>query len=1050
MKSLATLLVFLLLPALCTSLAAQGVADTTRSDRFKSLEFRNIGPFRGGRSNTVTGVPGHPLRYYFGGVGGGIFRTDDGGTSWRNISDGQLNTGSIGALTVAPSDMNVIYAGTGEHAVRGVMTSAGDGVYRSNDGGDTWQHLGLKESRHISEIIVHPSDPDHVYVAVQGAVHGDSEHRGIYESTDGGESWNKVFYVDATTGAADLSMDPSNPRILYAGMWDHRRYPWTVRSGGPGSGIFKTTDGGKNWEQLTEGLPDTLGKVAVSVSLAQPERVYANIEAAGETGGVYRSDDSGKTWQQTSQDRVTVARAWYYIEIFADPVNPNEVYVLNAPVLRSIDGGASFSTIAVNHSDQHDLWINPDNADNMILGNDGGAAITYNGGKSWSSQDNQPTAQFYRVITDHQVPYRIYGGQQDNSAVDIVSRTRGGGIGETNWHPTAGGESAFLAFDPEDPRYVMGGSYQGNVSVYDNETGTEVDVMATPVAGLATPPSQMKYRFNWNAPIVAQRQDPGVIYHGGNKVLKTTDRGRSWTEISPHLTRNDTTKLVDGGGPFTIEGAGGEVYGTITYLAASPHQAGELWVGTDDGRAWVTRDEGGAWKEITPEGMGEHLVNAIEISPTNPGTAYLAVTNYKFDDFTPEAYKTTDYGTTWTRIDEGFGDEEFVRVIREDPENPNLLYAGSERGLYLSFDGGASWEKPKFNLPDAPILDLIIYDNDLIVATSGRAFWILDDLSALQETGGELPETLAIVEPKPTYRYTFSSGGGAEEGEGQNVASGITFDYYLPTKLDSAALTLDILNAEGNVIRSYTSKPEKSKSWPGGPPAATALPAKEGMNRFNWDLRTATLPAVDGIFTLGDYRGGLVTPGTYSLRLATPSDTVSTRAQLLPDPNIEATPETYAAQATLLAGTEEAVRDIHQSVTRMRRVRDQVKSLNANLQEISGTDQLVAKGEDIVTRITDWEENLIQPKQKTFQDVVNFPNRLDAEFMDLKSRVDGAVPLVTQGARERLEELAAQWKRYRQVLDRIISEDVADFNATYRELGLPVLLVPPAAEETKR
>ncbi|WP_116125891.1 WD40/YVTN/BNR-like repeat-containing protein [Lewinella sp. IMCC34183] len=1047
MKSLTTLLVFLFLPLLAP---AQGVQDTTRSERYKSLEFRNIGPFRGGRSNTVTGVPGHPLRYYFGGVGGGIFRSDDAGNTWRNISDGQLNTGSIGALTVAPSDPNVIYAGTGEHAVRGVMTSAGDGVYRSNDAGDTWEHLGLEGSRHISEIIVHPSDPDHVYVAVQGAVHGDSEDRGIYRSTDGGQNWEKVFYVDATTGAADLSMDPSNPRVLYAGMWDHLRYPWTVRSGGPGSGIFKTTDGGTTWKPLTEGLPDTLGKVAVSVSPAQPERVYANIEAAGDTGGVYRSDDGGKTWKQTSKDRITVARAWYYIEIFADPVNPNEVYVLNAPVLRSIDGGASFSTIAVNHGDQHDLWINPDNPDNMILGNDGGAAITFDGGQSWSSQDNQPTAQFYRVITDNQVPYRIYGGQQDNSAVDIVSRTRGGGITTSDWHPTAGGESAFLAFDPEDPRYVMGGSYQGNISVYDNQTGTEVDVMATPVAGLATPPSEMKYRFNWNAPIVAQPQDPSVIYHGGNKVLKTTDRGRSWTEISPDLTRNDTSKLVDGGMPFTNEGAGGEIYGTITYMTASPHQAGELWVGTDDGRVWVTRNEGGDWQEITPANMGEHQVNAIEVSPTRPGTAYLAVTNYKFDDFTPEAYKTTDYGSSWTRIDAGFGPEEFVRVIREDPERPELLYGGSERGLYLSFDGGKSWEKPKMNLPDAPILDLVVHDNDLIVATSGRAFWVLDDLGALQQLGSEMPESLAIVEPKPTYRYTLSSGGGMEQGDGENAAAGLIVDYYLPEALDSAALTLDILDGTGEVIRSYSSQPAKAKSWPGGPPAPAALPAEEGLNRFNWDLRRATLPAVDGVFVLGDYRGGLVAPGTYTLRLATPMDTVTTQADILADPNIDATSAEYTAQADLMRGAENVARDIHESVNRMRHVRDQVQALNTNLTDMPGTDDLVAKGKDIVARITEWENNLIQPDQKTFQDVVNFPNRLSAELMSLKSRVDGPVPVVTRGARERLAELRQDWENYQGILDRIIAEDVAGFNATHRELDLPALIVPGSEPQSRR
>ncbi|NJB84569.1 photosystem II stability/assembly factor-like uncharacterized protein [Lewinella marina] len=1051
MNKLATLIACLLIFPLFTSqLSGQGAADTSRSDRFASLEFRNIGPFRGGRSNAVTGVPGHPMRYYFGGVGGGIYRSDDAGMSWRNISDGQLNTGSIGALTVAPSDPNVIYAGTGEHAVRGVMTSAGDGVYRSTDAGATWQHLGLRNSRHIAEIVVHPHNPDHVYVAVQGAVHGDSEDRGIYRSTDGGQHWERLFYVDATTGAADLSMDPTNPRILYAGMWDHRRYPWTVRSGGPGSGLYKSTDGGNSWNRLTEGLPDTLGKVAVSVSPANPDRVYANLEAAGERGGVYRSDDGGKNWKQVSSDRVTVARAWYYIEIFADPADANEVYVLNAPVLRSIDGGASFSTIPVGHGDQHDLWINPDNPDNMILGNDGGATITFNGGKSWSTQNNQPTAQFYRVITDNQMPYRVYGGQQDNSTVDIASRSRGRGIGDADWHPTAGGESAFLAFDPDNPRYVMGGSYQGNISVYDGETGTEVDVMAYPVAGLATPPAEMKYRFNWNAPIVAQPQDPSTFYHAGNHVLKSTDLGRSWREISPDLTRNDTTKLVDGGGPFTNEGAGGEIYGTISYLVASPHRAGELWVGTDDGRVWLTRNEGGDWQEITPRNLGEKLVNAIEVSPHDPATAYLAVMNYKFNDFTPEAYKTTDYGRSWQRIDQGFGEEEFVRVIREDPKRPGLLYAGTERGLYLSFNGGSSWEKPRLNLPDAPILDLTTRDNDLVVATSGRAFWILDDLSALQQTGGKMPEALTIFQPKPTYRYNFSTPSSAPGDEGQNPASGIIFDYYLHSVADSTRLTLEVLNPAGEVIRSYTNQLAKAKSWPGGPPAASALPAKAGLNRFNWDLRRATLPAVDGIFVLGDYRGSLVGPGTYTLRLSTDGDTVRTNAELLPDPNLSTPASAYAAQQELLTTAEATVRDIHHSVNRMRRVREQVRALNNSLKEVSGTDNLIAQGEEIVKRITEWEENLIQPDQKTFQDVINFPNRLNAELMDLKSRVDGAVPVVTEGAQRRLEELTADWQRYRQVLDRIVAEDVAAFNARYRELNLPAVIVPPAAEETRR
>lgn len=1017
--------------------------QSTVDSLYHGLEFRNIGPFRGGRSNAVTGVKGHPLRYYFGSTGGGVWRTDDAGESWRNISDGYLNTGSIGAIAVAPSDLNVIYVGTGEHAARGVMTSAGDGMYKSTDAGKTWIHLGLEDSRHIAEIRVHATNPDLVYVAVQGAVHGDSETRGVYRSSDGGESWTRVLYVDATTGAADLSMDPTNSRILYAGMWDHRRYPWAVRSGGPGSGLYKSTDGGDNWTKLTEGLPDTLGKVAIDVSPTNPERVFANIEAEGEKGGVYRSDDGGETWKQTTKDRVTVARAWYYIEIFADPQNPDVVYVLNAPMLRSINGGASFSPISNPHGDQHDLWINPDNPQNIILGNDGGATITFNGGATWSTQQNQPTAQFYRVITDKQFPYHVYGGQQDNSAVDIVSRTRGGSIGWKDWKSTAGGESAFHAFDPENPRYVFGGSYQGNISVYDNQTDTDRDVMAYPVAGLGTLAKEMKYRFNWNAPIVAQPQDPSVIYHGGNVVLKSSNRGNSWTVISEDLTRNDTTKQLAGGYPFTNEGAGGENYNTITYLVASPHQAGALWVGTDDGKVWYTADEGGAWNDVTPTGMGEKLVNAIEVSPHTAGMAYLAVTNYKFNDYRPQVYVTKDFGKSWSQKNEGFGQDNFVRVVRVDPVRKDLLYAGTERGLYVSWNGGNAWHKLQTNLPVTPIQDLAIRDNELVVATSGRSFWILDDLGALQQAGPAAGETAQLFQPKATYRYNFSTPGSAPKEAGTNPASGISCYYYLPAELDTSVLSLEVLDASGEVLRSYTNQKAKGfKGWPGGPPRPQMLPAKQGVNRFNWDLRRATLPAVDGIFILGDYRGGLVAPGDYTLRLSTPTDTLMTTARLLADPSLEANPAKYADQQAITAGVEEIVEDIHKSVNRLRKVRGQLKGLNERLAGHEGAEELIATGKELVASISSWEKNLIQPDQKTFQDVINFPNRLNAELMNLKSRVDGAVPGATAGAMERLENLRSQWTAFRSDLVKLLDVKVPEYNAAYDALDLPVLIVP--------
>ncbi|MEL6941295.1 MAG: glycosyl hydrolase [Bacteroidota bacterium] len=1073
---------------------AQKIEKDERSQQFHGLKWRNIGPFRGGRANAITGVLGDPMTYYFGSVGGGIWKTEDAGLSWKNISDGYFKTASVGAIAIAESDQNVIYVGMGEHAVRGVMTSHGDGmyksvdggktwehiglehsrhiaeirihpsnpdvvyvavqgalhmasedrgVYKSMDGGKTWEHIGLEHSRHIAEIRIHPSNPDVVYVAVQGALHMASEDRGVYKSMDGGKTWKKILYVNEDTGAADISMDVHNPRILYAGMWEHRRYPWQVKSGGEGSGLYKSMDGGATWKKLKKGLPEMMGKVAIDVSPANPDRVFANIEAEGEKGGVYRSDDGGNTWKQTSKDRVTIARSWYYIEIFADPQNPEVVYVLNAPMLKSIDGGKTFKPISNPHSDQHHLWINPQNTDNIALANDGGACITFNGGKTWSTQQNQPTAQFYRVIADNRFPYHVYAGQQDNSTVVISSRTPSSSIGWKDWYAAAGGESAFLAFDPDNPRYVYGGSYQGNISVFDHETGLTKDIMAYPVVGLGTAPTEMKYRFNWNAPIVTSPQNRSVIYHAGNKVLKSTDRGQSWAEISPDLTRNDKEKQVVGGAPFTIEGAGGENYGTITYLVASPHEQGVLWVGTDDGLVQLSKDDGANWEEITPKGLGETQINAIEVSPYDAATAYVAVTSYKFGDFTPMIYVTNDYGKTWKNKVNGIAKEDYVRVVREDPKTKGLLYAGTETGIYVSFDSGEHWERMQLNLPVTPILDLTIQDNDLIAATSGRAFWILDDLSALQQSKGVMDEKLAIYQPKATYKFNVSTPSRAPSTAGQNPASGVIFDYYLPAVNDSSIVQLEILDSKGTVIRSYSSKKDKGfKSFQGGPPAPQVLPAKKGVNRFNWDLRRETLPAVQGVFTLGDYRGGLVAPGTYTLRLTQDETSVETQAKVLANPKIEASQADYEAQEVLLVKVENTVRNIHDAVNDMRKVKKQLVGLKGVLEESEATKILAERAATAIKAIEEWERNLIQPDQKTFQDVINFPNQLNAELMNLKSRADSFFPQPTKGASQRLNDLMEEWNMHRKAMEEIISKDVAAFNTAYEQQRLPAVVVP--------
>ncbi|MFZ9004941.1 MAG: VPS10 domain-containing protein, partial [Robiginitalea sp.] len=690
---------------------------------FTGLKWRNIGPFRGGRSVAVSGVTSQPGTYYMGSTGGGVWKTTDDGLHWKNTSDGFFKTGTVGAIGVSESNPNVVLVGMGEHAARGVMTSMGDGLYLSRDAGKTWKHLGLEGSRHISDVIIHPTDENLFYVAVQGAQYGPSEERGIYRSSDGGENWEQVLYVNKTTGASSLSMDPNNPLVLYAAMWEHQRRPWTMKSGGPGSGLYKSADGGATWKRMKDGLPSEMGKAGISASGARADLVYAVIEAEGEKAGVYRTDDGGKKWRQVSKDRINVTRSWYYMEIFADPQEAETVYVLNAPVTRSIDGGRTFKPVPTPHGDNHDLWINPEDNRRMINANDGGANISNNKGASWSTQQNQPTAQFYRVITDNLFPYHVYGGQQDNSAIAILSRTNDNGIDWKDWYSVAGCESAYLAFDPNNPEIIFGGCYQGIIEKWIKAIREAKPIKEYPELSLGNAPEDFKYRYNWNAPIIADPHDPSVIYHAGNVVFRSGDAGQSWDVISPDLTRNDPEKQGPGGLPFTNEAAGGENYNTLMYLTASPHEKGVLWAGSDDGLLHLTRNGGASWENVTPEGMEEGIVNSIEVSPHDPATAYITLMRYKFMDLKPYIYKTTDYGQNWDLIVQGLEDPHgFVRVVREDPKRPGLLYAGAETGLYISLNGGQSWQPFQLNLPVVPVNDLTIRQNDLVAATAGRSF----------------------------------------------------------------------------------------------------------------------------------------------------------------------------------------------------------------------------------------------------------------------------------------------------------------------------------------
>lgn len=1008
---------------------------------FPGLKWRNIGPFRGGRSVTSTGVVGQPHTYYMGTTGGGIWKTTDDGLNWDNISDGFLKTGTVGDIAVSESNPNLVIAGMGEHAARGVMTSMGDGVYKSTDAGKTWKHMGLDHTRHISDVIIHPTDPDILFIAAQGAQYGPSEDRGIYRSKNGGETWEKVLYVDNITGASSLSMDMNNPLILYAAMWQHERTPWTITSGGASSGLYKSTDGGTTWDKMEKGLPKEFGKSGLSVSRANSDVVYAVIEAEGEKGGVYKSVDAGKTWKQTNKDRINIARSWYYMEIFADTQDENIVYVLNAPVTKSIDGGKTFTPVSTPHGDNHDLWIHPNNNQIMVNSNDGGANVSNNGGKSWSSQQYQPTAQFYRVITDNLVPYNVYGGQQDNTSVAIASRTHDDGIDWKDWHAVSGCESAYLAFDPDNPEFIYGGCYQGIIEKWVKASHEAKPIKEYPELGLGNIPKDFKFRYNWNAPIISSPHDRNTIYHAGNVVFKTQDGGYSWDVVSPDLTRNEIEKQGPGGGPYTNEAAGGENYNTIMYLVESPHEEGVLYAGSDDGLVHITKNGGETWDNITPPNIKEGIINSIEVSPHDPATAYITLMRYKFMDLNSYILKTTDYGQTWTKITNGIdGEHTFARVVREDKKQKGLLYAGTETGLYVSLDDGQHWQPLQLNLPVVPINDLIIQDNDLVAATAGRAFWILDDLGAIQHSLNPASE-LQIVKPKPSYRIFNGSSDKPVPGLGQNPKSGVTFDYYLPKKLDSVELKLEVLSG-GKVIKTVTNQPEEDfKSWPGGPPKPDVLPSVKGYNRFTWDFTKNPVPAIDEVFMFGNYKGARVAPGTYTLRLTMEGKTVETEAKVLADPKVEGTPADYAEQQTILNRIDETVTNMHKAVNQMRMAKSQLKHYKKLLKDNESAAALLENGDKLLERINTWEENLIQPKQKTFQDVVNFSSKLNADFMNLKGFIDVAEPKVTEGAKAVFRDLLAQWKTYEDEKNAIVGSGMAAYNEMFKALDIPAIIL---------
>jgi photosystem II stability/assembly factor-like uncharacterized protein len=884
-------------------------------------------------------------------------------------------------------------------------------------------------------------------VAAQGQLYGPNPERGIFKSIDGGATWEKILFVNDRTGAAELSMDATDPNTLYAAMWEHQRLPWKVISGGPGSGLYKSTNGGKSWKELTEGLPEEKGKMAIDVSPADPRKIYALIEGNSneEKGGLFVSANAGKSWSRVSADHRLVQRAWYYIELFADPQDENTVYVLSASALRSIDGGKSWETLSGTHGDFHDLWINPDKPGNLCIANDGGAAISFDQGESWSRQDNMPTAQIYRLNVDNQFPYRIYGGQQDNTSLSIAHREFGSwGITTDSWQPSAGGESAFLAFDPDNPRFVMGGSYLGTIELIDNEAfGAGTNIMAAPIQYLGRAASDMKYRFNWNAPVIWSRHEPGTFYHAAQMLLRTRDRGQTWEEASPDLTRNQKDKQGLGGGPLTVEAVGAENYGTISYVVESPEEAGVIWVCTDDGRVQLTRNYGQTWTDVSPDGLKECLINAIDISPHDPATAYIATTRYKFNDHTTRLMKTTDYGKSWTDISGNLPYGAYTRVVREDEKRKNLLFAGTETGLYISWDGGKEWENFNLNLPVTPILDLMIRHDDLIVATSGRSIWILDDLGLLRQYIGET-EKNHLYQPEDAYLSYSGSEldrtdpdfDGTHPLRGVNPATGLVLYYHLSEEADSSELELVIKDSEGSEVRRFSSRKDPDfQSYAGGPPTEPTLPNRAGLNRFVWDMRYPMLTGAPTAYIEGSFRGHKASPGTYTLQLKVKGEFLKTSSRILKNPRYDLTDQDYADYHAFMTAAEREFNQMHALVNEILVLRHKAEAILPKL-EGEGLHELHGETQMLIGKMKDWDAEMIQRKSKAYDDVENFPNKFTANYLFALNHAESSIPRVNQATRDRLAELNRKWEILRQKGEQIRDGDIVQLNEKLWKAGI--------------
>ncbi|MGI8967477.1 MAG: WD40/YVTN/BNR-like repeat-containing protein [Chloroflexota bacterium] len=1079
------------------------------------LEWRCIGPHRGGRVVAVAGDPRDLMTFYFGACAGGVWKTTDGGTYWECVSDGFFQTAAVGALAVAPSDPNVIYAGMGETTIRGDV-SHGDGVYKSTDGGSSWRNIGLQETRHIAKIRIHPENPDLVYVAALGDAFGPNEERGIFRSRDGGETWDNILFRGDRAGGIDLSLDPTNPRLLYAALWEAQRTPWSLNSGGPGSGLFRSTDGGDSWTEITRnpGLPKgTIGKIGVAVSPAQTNRVWALIEA--EDGALFRSDDGGESWQRLCDDPKLRRRAWYYTHLFADPQDAETCWVLNLACWKSVDGGKTFDAIATGHGDNHDLWIDSQNPRRLIEGNDGGAQVSFNGGLSWSTLYNQPTAQLYHVTTDTRVPYRVYGSQQDNSAISLPSMSLLGAIGETEWFVPGGGESGYIAVRPDNPDVIFGGAIgsgfgNGLLWRYDRRTENERNITVWPeVIGMGEGAEALKYRFQWTFPVALSPHDPNVLYVAGNQLFRSTDEGESWEVISPDLTRNDKSKQESSGGPLTKDNTGAEVYDTIFAFVESPHQQGLFWVGTDDGLVQLSRDGGQNWENITPPDLPVwSLISIIEVSPFDPGTAYLAATRYKLQDGTPYLYKTADYGKTWRRITDGIAPGDFTRVIRADPECRDLLYAGTETGIYVSFDDGEHWRRLGGNLPVTPIHDLMRKDGDLVVATHGRSFWILDDVAMLHQLAGSAstPDEPHLFVPAPTERYRlsewtreFAAGvnyayagpvvyGYRVQQEpngrnrtknldvGTNPPAGVAVRYYLPTEPDGE-ITLSFLDEAGTELRTFKSKQDKEpaartgealdivetralelgiEGMEGQPVDLSigeevvadeeqpVVPKVQGLNRFIWDMRLPNAHKVKGDESMDFFLMGPAVLPGTYQVRLTVGDKTYTE-------RFEILPDPRGVRSREeLQAQFDLLGRINEKLTAAHDAINQIREITGQLDiwigRLKGQAALTTMVTGLKRHLVAVDEALIEAQPKTNLHYTE-RLRLSGRLAGLKYAVDFTDNAPTRQAIEVYGDLAGRIDRQVDRFQKLLNTDLPALNEKIRQSGTPMIAPTPIDDQ---